>query len=224
MHHGRCSRAQFVLLLTFVSLFVFNVADSAQAQPVAEVTPVSSPENAAAKAAGAMNKLVGQIGKLGVVLVIAVASLIYTIAAGTATFGTAYGYNALGGYAFSVGIISLVAAIVYIVILKFVPTLAANDMIHRIFGWYFAVWWLAGTITGTFAGPFQTNTGNGYFAAWGALLFSLFYLSMVSPIFKGRVEQMQKVVVDQSFSDLIGLTACSIIELIAASVRLVSSS
>jgi hypothetical protein len=93
-------------------------------QPVAPADEAQVKANLVADGVNAaeskINAIVDKIGKNGVLLGICVASLIYTIAAGSACFilGVTYciGVNA---FAFAAGIISLVVSLLYIVLLRF---------------------------------------------------------------------------------------------------------
>ena len=107
----------------------------------------------------------------------------------------------------------------FLLMILCVQMLPDGSIAHRIFAWFFAVWWLGATGTGTFVGPAQfLTTSNGYFAAWGGLFFSLVFLFLVSPIFKAQADKMKAALVNQSFTDQIGLIFSSVVVLIEASV------
>jgi hypothetical protein len=93
-------------------------------QPVAPVDEAQQKNNLVADGVNAaeskLNAVVDKIGKNGVILGIAVMSLIYTIAAGSICFYvgviTCFGVNA---FAFAAGFISLVVSVLYVVLLRY---------------------------------------------------------------------------------------------------------
>eukprot|EP00750_Incisomonas_marina_P031505 INCI8209.1.p1 GENE.INCI8209.1~~INCI8209.1.p1 ORF type:complete len:363 (+),score=52.49 INCI8209.1:265-1353(+) len=203
-------------------------SDPEAGSPYATATAEPVEQNDAAKAVGAAESrvaaLVKKAGKNGILLGIFVASLVYMIAGGTVCFeGGTLTCVGVSAYAFSAGLISMIVSAVYICLMRFTQMLPDGSIAHRIFAWFFAVWWLGATGTGTFVGPAQfLTTSNGYFAAWGGLFFSLVFLFLVSPIFKAQADKMKAALVNQSFTDQIGLIFSSVVVLIEASATYVA--
>lgn len=198
--------------------------------PIAEAYPVGEPieatahgvESVAEKANAQIAGFLDKIGKMGMLLGIMVTSLIYTIASGATCWSViSPGVAVLGcagiyGYAFSVGMISFLGSLIYIILLRYASGLENNNLVENIAAWFFAVWWIAGAGAGTFSAPF-TSSSNGYFSAWGAVFFSVAYLLAVSPIAKAQMARLKDAVAGQAFGDQIGIIVCSVIELIDAS-------
>lgn len=194
----------------------------AQALPTATATAVPANDLGAQAAdlaknmGNAVSGLIDKIGKIGMLFVIMAASITYTIASGVECFSSFNVCEGLFAYAFSVGIISLLVSVTYIVLLRYTTVLGENVLVNHIMGWFFVVWWIGGTGAGTFRGPFPA-TSNGYFSAWAALIASIVFLGMVSPVVKNQLETIKATVANQSIGDLVALGFASIVELIASS-------
>jgi len=85
------------------------------------------------------------------------------------------------GYAVAVGCISLILCLIYFIFYQFVPGMV--EQFNRYAPLFFFVWWACGTVVMTFDRPFS-QTGNGYFACWGAAIMSLVYCQITMARFK----------------------------------------
>ena len=97
--------------------------------------------------------------------------------------------NGLADYAFSVGVVSLVCALVLSALHRWraadlrrtllTDARAGPISVLQLIGVFLVVWWIPGAGVLTFVGPFVV-TSNGYFGAWAGLLASLWLLSLAS--------------------------------------------
>lgn len=85
------------------------------------------------------------------------------------------------GFAVAVGCISLLVCLIYCACYHFAPAML-ND-IGKYLPIFLFFWWGIGTIVLTFDSPF-IDTGNGYFACWGAVLLSIYYCQLSVERFK----------------------------------------
>jgi len=85
------------------------------------------------------------------------------------------------GYAVAVGCLSLFLCLFYFICYKFSPGMTGN--FNKYVPIFLFLWWAIGTVVLTFDSPF-TETGNGYFACWGAVLISLLYCQITMAKFK----------------------------------------
>jgi hypothetical protein len=65
----------------------------------------------------------------------------------------------------------------------------------------------------------HTHAQNQCMHRWAALIASIVFLGMVSPVVKNQLEIIKATVANQSIGDLVALGFASIVELIASSVR-----
>jgi len=84
-------------------------------------------------------------------------------------------------YAVSVGCISLFLCLLYFILYNFCFGMIGNY--NRYVPIFFFLWWAIGTVVMTFDKPFS-DTGNGYFACWGAAILSLIYCQITMAKFK----------------------------------------
>ena len=152
------------------------------------------------------------------ILGVALASLVVLLAASPAV-GVG---NGLVDYAFSVGVVSLVCALVLSALhrwraadLRRTPLTDARAgpiSVLQLIGVFLVVWWIPGAGVLTFVGPFVV-TSNGYFGAWAGLLASLWLLSLASsesPLTR-RLEAAGR-----SGTARLLLLACAVVVLIAS--------
>jgi len=85
------------------------------------------------------------------------------------------------GYAVCVGTISLFLCLIYFLI--YMNSRGNVGLFNKYVPFFFFLWWGIGTIVMTFDRPFS-NTGNGYFACWGATIMSLVYCQITMAKFK----------------------------------------
>jgi len=85
------------------------------------------------------------------------------------------------GYAVAVGCVSLIVCLLYIVLFRFSP--ATLSQFNKFMPIFLFLWWGIGTLVLTFDSPF-IETGNGYFACWGAVLLSIYYCQITVERFK----------------------------------------
>jgi len=84
-------------------------------------------------------------------------------------------------YAVAVGSVSLILCVLHFILYNFCPGMIAN--FNKYIPIFFFLWWAIGTIVMTFDKPFP-DTGNGYFACWGAAILSLIYCQITMAKFK----------------------------------------
>jgi len=85
------------------------------------------------------------------------------------------------GYAVAVGTVSLFMCLIYFII--YMNSRGHVGQFNKFVPFFFVIWWGIGTIVLTFTRPF-VQTGNGYFACWGATIMSLIYCQITMARFK----------------------------------------
>jgi len=85
------------------------------------------------------------------------------------------------GYAVAVGCVSLIVCLLYFVQFRFAPDRLSQ--FSKFMPIFLFLWWGIGTLVLTFDSPF-IETGNGYFACWGAVLLSIYYCQISVERFK----------------------------------------
>jgi hypothetical protein len=178
--------------------------------------PIDDSSAEAAAAASGIDKLVDKVGKIGVLILINVSSVILLISSGASCFVGGLSCVGVSAYVFSVAIISFLISLIYIILLRHTTALENQEGLHHGMGWFFVVWWIAGSFTATFSAPCCIVTGNGYFASWAGLFGSIMYLKLVSPIVQSKIASGTSAL---ALGNLFGCMLCSIIVLIGASVE-----
>jgi len=85
------------------------------------------------------------------------------------------------GYAVAVGTVSLFVCLIYLFI--YMNSRGSVGQFNKYVPFFFFIWWGIGTIVLTFDPPFS-ETGNGYFACWGATIMSIIYCQITMERFK----------------------------------------
>jgi len=122
------------------------------------------------------------------------------------------------GYTVSVGVVSFVVSFIALFWSYCGPRSFA--MFSPIVAMFFLVWWGIGTAIATFKEPFN-NSGNGFFAAWGAFITSFIMAGAVSERLRTFLgSTITKVVAGSIEAKLsMGIAASSIILLAAVAVE-----